>query len=191
MWARPFFWICRRLQQRGVSKDCGVLRSQRGLLDFHCAHADSKGSVPDGSVDGSYCSSLSQTYLLCNKHHTAYWFRVHCYLTWWDTLYLCKVNPCISSPSNYFFLFYNQTNIKMYLFVHTSKSLVHVRLSQGQLCVIGGSNGHSDELSCGEMYDPHADEWVQVSELRTNRCNAGQSTGTSRGLIMNLKCKLG
>lgn len=48
-------------------------------------------------------------------------------------------------------------------------------LSQGQLYVIGGSNGHSDELSCGERYDPHADEWVQVPELKTNRCNAGQS----------------
>ncbi|XP_034559343.1 influenza virus NS1A-binding protein homolog A isoform X2 [Notolabrus celidotus] len=43
----------------------------------------------------------------------------------------------------------------------------------GQLYVIGGSNGHSDELSCGERYDPHADEWAQVPELRTNRCNAG------------------
>lgn len=47
-------------------------------------------------------------------------------------------------------------------------------LSQGQLYVIGGSNGHSDELSSGERYDPHTDEWVQVPELRTNRCNAGQ-----------------
>uniref|UniRef100_A0A671W1I8 Influenza virus NS1A binding protein a n=1 Tax=Sparus aurata TaxID=8175 RepID=A0A671W1I8_SPAAU len=46
-------------------------------------------------------------------------------------------------------------------------------LLQGQLYVIGGSNGHSDELSCGERYDPHADEWAQVPELRTNRCNAG------------------
>lgn len=45
---------------------------------------------------------------------------------------------------------------------------------QGQLYVIGGSNGHSDELSCGERYDPQADEWIQVPELRTNRCNAGQ-----------------
>uniref|UniRef100_A0A7N6BS23 BTB domain-containing protein n=1 Tax=Anabas testudineus TaxID=64144 RepID=A0A7N6BS23_ANATE len=43
----------------------------------------------------------------------------------------------------------------------------------GQLYVIGGSNGHSDELSCGEAYDPHADEWAQIPELRTNRCNAG------------------
>uniref|UniRef100_A0A665VQH3 BTB domain-containing protein n=1 Tax=Echeneis naucrates TaxID=173247 RepID=A0A665VQH3_ECHNA len=41
------------------------------------------------------------------------------------------------------------------------------------LYVIGGSNGHSDELSCGESYDPHADEWTQIPELRTNRCNAG------------------
>lgn len=41
--------------------------------------------------------------------------------------------------------------------------------------MIGGSNGHSDELSCGETYDPHADEWTQVPELRTNRCNAGQT----------------
>lgn len=51
---------------------------------------------------------------------------------------------------------------------------MHFPLSQGQLYVIGGSNGHSDELSCGERYDPHADEWAQVPELRTNRCNAGQ-----------------
>lgn len=38
---------------------------------------------------------------------------------------------------------------------------------------MGGSNGHSDELSCGEMYNPNLDEWTQVPELRTNRCNAG------------------
>ena len=38
---------------------------------------------------------------------------------------------------------------------------------------MGGSNGHSDELSCGETYDPHTDTWAQVAELRTNRCNAG------------------
>lgn len=49
-------------------------------------------------------------------------------------------------------------------------------LLQGQLYVIGGSNGHSDELSCGEKYDPRTDEWTQVPELRTNRCNAGRST---------------
>lgn len=46
-------------------------------------------------------------------------------------------------------------------------------LPQGELYVMGGSNGHSDELSCGEMYNPKADEWIQVPELRTNRCNAG------------------
>lgn len=45
--------------------------------------------------------------------------------------------------------------------------------SQGQLYVMGGSNGHSDELSCGETYNPMVDEWSQVPELRTNRCNAG------------------
>ncbi|KAG9351121.1 hypothetical protein JZ751_025011 [Albula glossodonta] len=31
----------------------------------------------------------------------------------------------------------------------------------------------ADELSCGETYDPQVDEWTQVPELRTNRCNAG------------------
>ena len=49
-------------------------------------------------------------------------------------------------------------------------------LLQGRLYVMGGSNGHSDELSCGETYDPLADDWAQVPELRTNRCNAGGST---------------
>lgn len=53
--------------------------------------------------------------------------------------------------------------------------------NQGQLYVMGGSNGHSDELSCGEMYNPNSDEWTQVPELRTNRCNAGtRSEGRSR-----------
>lgn len=46
--------------------------------------------------------------------------------------------------------------------------------NQGQLYVMGGSNGHSDELSCGETYNPTTDEWSQVPELRTNRCNAGK-----------------
>lgn len=46
--------------------------------------------------------------------------------------------------------------------------------NQGQLYVMGGSNGHSDELSCGETYNPTTDEWTQVPELRTNRCNAGK-----------------
>lgn len=59
--------------------------------------------------------------------------------------------------------------------VDVSSSNVNLHPSQGQLYVIGGSNGHSDELSCGERYDPQADEWAQVPELRTNRCNAGQS----------------
>jgi len=43
----------------------------------------------------------------------------------------------------------------------------------GQLYVVGGSNGHSDDLSCGEMYEPEIDDWTPVPELRTNRCNAG------------------
>lgn len=46
---------------------------------------------------------------------------------------------------------------------------------QGQLYVVGGSNGHSDDLSCGEMYDPNVDDWIPVPELRTNRCNAGNN----------------
>lgn len=42
--------------------------------------------------------------------------------------------------------------------------------------MVGGSNGHSDDLSCGEMYDPNIDDWTPVPELRTNRCNAGNNT---------------
>lgn len=48
--------------------------------------------------------------------------------------------------------------------------------SQGQLYVVGGSNGHSDDLSCGEMYEPEIDDWTPVPELRTNRCNAGEAS---------------
>lgn len=55
----------------------------------------------------------------------------------------------------------------------TVKYLIFPLTNQGQLYVMGGSNGHSDELSCGEMYNPNSDEWTQVPELRTNRCNAG------------------
>ncbi|XP_017276046.1 influenza virus NS1A-binding protein homolog A [Kryptolebias marmoratus] len=57
--------------------------------------------------------------------------------------------------------------------MRTPRARFQMAVLMGQLYVIGGSNGHSDELSCGEMYDPHTDEWVQVAELRTNRCNAG------------------
>ena len=53
---------------------------------------------------------------------------------------------------------------------------------------MGGSNGHSDELSCGETYDPHADEWAQVPELRTNRCNAGKENIWPMGECVN--CRL-
>lgn len=41
---------------------------------------------------------------------------------------------------------------------------------------MGGSNGHSDDLSCGEMYEPEIDDWTPVPELRTNRCNAGNTS---------------
>uniref|UniRef100_A0A8D0ACE3 Influenza virus NS1A binding protein a n=2 Tax=Sander lucioperca TaxID=283035 RepID=A0A8D0ACE3_SANLU len=57
--------------------------------------------------------------------------------------------------------------------MRTPRARFQMAVLMGQLYVIGGSNGHSDELSCGETYDPHADEWAQVPELRTNRCNAG------------------
>ncbi|XP_063282264.1 influenza virus NS1A-binding protein [Pelobates fuscus] len=43
----------------------------------------------------------------------------------------------------------------------------------GQLYVVGGSNGQSDDLSCGEKFDFKANMWTPVPELRTNRCNAG------------------
>uniref|UniRef100_A0A8C9R5W2 Influenza virus NS1A binding protein n=1 Tax=Scleropages formosus TaxID=113540 RepID=A0A8C9R5W2_SCLFO len=57
--------------------------------------------------------------------------------------------------------------------MRTPRARFQMAVLMGQLYVMGGSNGHSDELSCGETYDPHADEWTQVPELRTNRCNAG------------------
>uniref|UniRef100_A0A3P9NWT2 Influenza virus NS1A binding protein a n=1 Tax=Poecilia reticulata TaxID=8081 RepID=A0A3P9NWT2_POERE len=57
--------------------------------------------------------------------------------------------------------------------MRTPRARFQMAVLMGQLYVIGGSNGHSDELSSGEMYDPQTDEWVQVPELRTNRCNAG------------------
>ncbi|XP_051581307.1 influenza virus NS1A-binding protein homolog A isoform X2 [Myxocyprinus asiaticus] len=55
----------------------------------------------------------------------------------------------------------------------TPRARFQMAVLMGQLYVMGGSNGHSDELSCGETYNPNADEWSQVPELRTNRCNAG------------------
>uniref|UniRef100_A0A6Q2XWT3 BTB domain-containing protein n=1 Tax=Esox lucius TaxID=8010 RepID=A0A6Q2XWT3_ESOLU len=57
--------------------------------------------------------------------------------------------------------------------MRTPRARFQMAVLMGQLYVMGGSNGHSDELSCGETYDPRADEWTQVPELRTNRCNAG------------------
>uniref|UniRef100_A0A8B9J940 Influenza virus NS1A-binding protein homolog B n=1 Tax=Astyanax mexicanus TaxID=7994 RepID=A0A8B9J940_ASTMX len=58
--------------------------------------------------------------------------------------------------------------------MRTPRARFQMAVLMGQLYVMGGSNGHSDELSCGEMYDPRADEWSRVPELRTNRCNAGR-----------------
>ncbi|KAM9528719.1 influenza virus NS1A-binding protein homolog A-like isoform 2-T4 [Salvelinus alpinus] len=57
--------------------------------------------------------------------------------------------------------------------MRTARARFQMAVLMGQLYVMGGSNGHSDELSCGETYDPHTDTWAQVAELRTNRCNAG------------------
>ncbi|KAI1891478.1 hypothetical protein AGOR_G00144230 [Albula goreensis] len=57
--------------------------------------------------------------------------------------------------------------------MRTPRARFQMAVLMGQLYVMGGSNGHSDELSCGETYDPQVDEWTQVPELRTNRCNAG------------------
>ena len=42
--------------------------------------------------------------------------------------------------------------------------------------MVGGSNGHSDDLRCGEVYDPNIDDWTPIPELRTNRCNAGNTS---------------
>uniref|UniRef100_A0A8C7Z797 Influenza virus NS1A binding protein a n=1 Tax=Oryzias sinensis TaxID=183150 RepID=A0A8C7Z797_9TELE len=57
--------------------------------------------------------------------------------------------------------------------MRTPRARFQMAVLMGQLFVVGGSNGHSDELNSGETYDPHTDEWIQVPELRTNRCNAG------------------
>ncbi|XP_041913989.1 influenza virus NS1A-binding protein homolog A [Alosa sapidissima] len=57
--------------------------------------------------------------------------------------------------------------------MRTPRARFQMAVLMGQLYVMGGSNGHSDELSCGETYNPTTDEWTQVPELRTNRCNAG------------------
>ncbi|XP_067310024.1 influenza virus NS1A-binding protein homolog B isoform X2 [Pseudorasbora parva] len=57
--------------------------------------------------------------------------------------------------------------------MRTPRARFQMAVLMGELYVMGGSNGHSDELSCGEMYNPKADEWIQLPELRTNRCNAG------------------
>uniref|UniRef100_A0A2K5DFI9 Influenza virus NS1A binding protein n=1 Tax=Aotus nancymaae TaxID=37293 RepID=A0A2K5DFI9_AOTNA len=57
--------------------------------------------------------------------------------------------------------------------MRTPRARFQMAVLMGQLYVVGGSNGHSDDLSCGEMYDSNVDDWIRVPELRTNRCNAG------------------
>ncbi|KAM4640773.1 influenza virus NS1A-binding protein isoform 1-T2 [Discoglossus pictus] len=55
----------------------------------------------------------------------------------------------------------------------TRRARFQMAVLMGQLYVVGGSNGHSDELSCGEKYDPKLNQWTPIPELKTNRCNAG------------------
>ncbi|XP_068096221.1 influenza virus NS1A-binding protein [Hyperolius riggenbachi] len=55
----------------------------------------------------------------------------------------------------------------------TPRARFQMSVLMGDLYVVGGSNGQSDDLSCGEKYDPKANTWTPVAELRTNRCNAG------------------
>ncbi|NXB96748.1 NS1BP protein, partial [Vidua chalybeata] len=60
--------------------------------------------------------------------------------------------------------------------MRTPRARFQMAVLMGQLYVVGGSNGHSDDLSCGEMYEPEIDDWTPVPELRTNRCNAGEAS---------------
>uniref|UniRef100_A0A3B5QSV2 Influenza virus NS1A binding protein a n=1 Tax=Xiphophorus maculatus TaxID=8083 RepID=A0A3B5QSV2_XIPMA len=55
--------------------------------------------------------------------------------------------------------------------MHYARSGLGTAALNGRLIAAGKTR--STCLSSGEMYDPHTDEWVQVPELRTNRCNAG------------------
>ncbi|NXI05393.1 NS1BP protein, partial [Pachycephala philippinensis] len=64
--------------------------------------------------------------------------------------------------------------------MRTPRARFQMAVLMGQLYVVGGSNGHSDDLSCGEMYEPEIDDWTPVPELRTNRCNAGEASAAPR-----------
>ncbi|NWI37910.1 NS1BP protein, partial [Picathartes gymnocephalus] len=64
--------------------------------------------------------------------------------------------------------------------MRTPRARFQMAVLMGQLYVVGGSNGHSDDLSCGEMYEPKIDDWTPVPELRTNRCNAGEASAVPR-----------
>lgn len=44
--------------------------------------------------------------------------------------------------------------------MRTPRARFQMAVLMGQLYVVGGSNGHSDDLSCGEMYDPSIDDWT-------------------------------
>ncbi|KAE8611050.1 hypothetical protein XENTR_v10012317 [Xenopus tropicalis] len=55
----------------------------------------------------------------------------------------------------------------------TPRARFQMAVLMDHLYVVGGSNGHSDDLSCGEKYDPKSNVWISVPELRSNRCNAG------------------
>ncbi|XP_018423423.1 PREDICTED: influenza virus NS1A-binding protein [Nanorana parkeri] len=55
----------------------------------------------------------------------------------------------------------------------TPRARFQMAVLMDELYVVGGSNGQSDDLSCGEKYDRKASAWRPVPELRTNRCNAG------------------
>ncbi|NXR14196.1 NS1BP protein, partial [Semnornis frantzii] len=64
--------------------------------------------------------------------------------------------------------------------MRTPRARFQMAVLMGQLYVVGGSNGHSDDLSCGEMYEPEIDDWTPVPELRTNRCNAGTTAAAKQ-----------
>ena len=111
------------------------------------------------------------------KWHFELWhWRAH--IKCLNRFYLSCANTCTLNPFSVQIVgfLYSVSRFEVHITKRVRWMNDHLMtLLQGQLYVIGGSNGHSDELSCGERYDPHADEWAQVPELRTNRCNAGQS----------------
>lgn len=57
--------------------------------------------------------------------------------------------------------------------IRTPRACFRMAVLMGQLYAVGGSNGHSDDLTCGGMCDPSIDGQTSVSEFRTNCRNAG------------------